>query len=144
MSESKQTKTAPIPTALTVHQQSGVLEISYEDGAAFRLPFELLRVYSPSADVKGHEPGQETLQTGKRKVTVMAVDQVGNYAVQPRFSDGHDTGIFTWEYLYWLGEHQSDLWQDYLVRLTAAGFTPESGRDAPMPERGASTSGCSS
>ena len=91
---------APTPEEITVHSQSRVLEVRFSDGASFRIPFELMRVYSPSAEVQGHGPGQETLQTGKREVELEALDPVGNYAVQPRFSDGHDTGIFSWDYLY--------------------------------------------
>lgn len=123
----------PTPTALTVHTQSRLLEIAFADGAAFSLPFELLRVYSPSAEVRGHGPGQEVLQTGKKGVLMTALEPVGNYAVQPHFSDGHNTGIYTWDYLYWLGSNQASLWDDYLQRLHAAGFAGDSGRDAPMP-----------
>ena len=119
------------PTALTVHQQSRQLEVSFDDGSTFRIPFELLRVYSPSAEVQGHGPGQEVLQTGKRHVEITGVEAVGHYAVQPTFSDGHDSGIFTWEYLYFLGSQQDKLWQDYEARLQAAGAE----RDAPMPEK---------
>ena len=97
---------APTPQALTVHSQSRVLEVTFSDGAHFRMPFELMRVYSPSAEVQGHGPGQEVLQTGKRDVQLDALDPVGNYAVQPRFSDGHDSGIFSWDYLYFLGAEQ--------------------------------------
>ena len=97
---------APTPEEITVHSQSRVLEVRFSDGASFRIPFELMRVYSPSAEVQGHGPGQETLQTGKREVELEALDPVGNYAVQPRFSDGHDTGIFSWDYLYLLGSQQ--------------------------------------
>ncbi len=122
----------PAPTSLTVHRQSKVLEIAFADGQAFRLPFELMRVYSPSAEVQGHGPGQETLQTGKRDVDVVALEPVGHYAVKPVFSDGHDTGIFTWAYLYELGAGQVRLWADYEARLQAAGV----GRDDPMPVRG--------
>ncbi|MEK9777271.1 MAG: DUF971 domain-containing protein [Quisquiliibacterium sp.] len=111
----------PVPTRIVVHQQSRVLEIEYSDGSVFKLPFELMRVYSPSAEVRGHGPGQEVLQTGKRDIGIDSVDAVGNYAIQPRFSDGHDTGIFSWEYLYWLGEGQDKLWADYLARLKQAG-----------------------
>lgn len=135
MAESK-TKTA-VPTALTVHKQSRVLEIAF-DNENFSLPFEYLRVYSPSAEVRGHGPGQETLQTGKRDVLITAVEPVGNYAVQLHFSDEHNTGIYSWDYLYWLGANQSELWEDYLKRLEAGGFTRESGRDAPMAKQGAS------
>jgi DUF971 family protein len=121
-----------IPTSLTVHNQSRVLEIAFESGEVYSLPFEYLRVYSPSAEVKGHGAGQEVLQTGKREVLLTALDPVGHYAVQPHFSDGHNTGIYTWDYLYWLGANQARLWEDYLQRLEAAGHTRESGRDTPM------------
>lgn len=131
MAGSKQSKQAtPNPTALTVHKQSRVLEVTFDDGAAFSLPFELLRVYSPSAEVRGHGQGQEVLQLGKRNVLLTALEPVGNYAVQPHFSDSHNTGIYTWDYLYWLGKNQAQLWEDYLCRLEAAGFTRETGRDA--------------
>ena len=112
---------APIPTALTVHAQSRRLEVSFSDGAAFSIPFELLRVYSPSAEVQGHGPGQEVLQTGKQNVLVTDLSLVGNYAVKPVFDDGHDTGLFTWQYLYKLGAEQNQLWADYEKRLLAAG-----------------------
>ena len=118
----------PQPTDLTLHQASRVLEIAFDDGASFRIPFELMRVYSPSAEVMGHGPGQETLQTGKRDVVVDRIELVGHYAVQPTFNDGHDSGIFTWEYLYRLGAEQQSLWQRYLDRLAEAGLD----RDAPM------------
>lgn len=119
---------APTPQDLTVHGKSRVLEIAFSDGQRFRIPFELMRVYSPSAEVQGHGPGQEVLQTGKREVELAALEPVGNYAVQPRFSDGHDSGIFSWDYLYFLGSQQDQLWADYEARLKAAGV----GRDAPM------------
>lgn len=135
-------KSTPNPTALTVHKQSRMLEIAFDDGANFSLPFELLRVYSPSAEVKGHGPGQEVLQTGKRNVVLTALEPVGHYAVQPHFSDSHNTGIYSWNYLYWLGANQSTLWEDYLKRLEAAGFTRESGRDAAAPEAGGDDHGC--
>jgi DUF971 family protein len=122
------TKDTPTPTALTVHQQSRLLEVDFSDGARFRIPFELLRVYSPSAEVQGHGPGQETLQTGKRNVGIEAVEPVGHYGIKPVFSDGHASGIFSWEYLYRLGAEQDKLWQDYLARLAEAGLD----RDAPM------------
>jgi len=120
---------APTPQSITVHSQSKVLEVSFSDGAEFRIPFELMRVYSPSAEVAGHGPGQEVLQTGKRDVELAGLEPVGNYAVQPAFSDGHDTGIFSWDYLYFLGSQQDQLWADYTARLVAAGVD----RDAPMP-----------
>ena len=124
---------APTPQAMTVHSQSRVLEISFSDGAEFRIPFELMRVYSPSAEVQGHGPGQEVLQSGKREVDLSGLEPVGNYAVQPTFSDGHSSGIFSWDYLYFLGSQQDKLWTDYTARLAAAGVE----RDAPMPEKAA-------
>nr|WP_257646162.1 DUF971 domain-containing protein [Ottowia beijingensis] len=113
---------------MTVHAKSRVLELAWPDGAHFSIPFELLRIYSPSAEVQGHGPGQEVLQTGKREVGITAIAPVGNYAVQPTFSDGHDSGIFTWDYLYHLGAQQQQLWQQYEERLAAAGVD----RDALM------------
>ena len=122
------TPTTPLPTAITVHERSRVLEVGYADGQVFRIPFELMRVYSPSAEVQGHGPGQEVLQTGKREVGLSALEPVGNYAVQPHFSDGHESGIFSWDYLYFLGSQQDELWAKYEQRLRAAGID----RDAPM------------
>jgi DUF971 family protein len=119
---------APTPTAVTVHQASRVLEVGFDDGRTFRIPFELMRVYSPSAEVQGHGPGQEVLQTGKRDVVITEIVPVGHYAVQPRFSDGHDSGIFSWEYLYHLGVDEAELWRRYEERLAEAGQS----RDAPM------------
>jgi DUF971 family protein len=110
-----------VPTEIRLHQKSRVLEIEYAGGRRFRLPFEFLRVYSPSAEVRGHGPGQEVLQTGKREVEIRALEPVGSYAVQPVFSDGHATGIYSWEYLYDLGERQEELWKEYLEKLGAAG-----------------------
>jgi DUF971 family protein len=127
----------PTPTALTVHGQSRVLEIAFSDGAQFRIPFELMRIYSPSAEVQGHGPGQEVLQTGKRGVELESLEPVGNYAVQPRFSDGHDTGIFSWDYLYYLGAKQEQLWAEYERRLAEAGTE----RDAPMAAKAAPSCG---
>jgi DUF971 family protein len=114
---------APVPTGIILHQRSRILEISFADGKAFRLPYEFLRVYSPSAEVRGHGPGQEVLQTGKQSVDIRSVEPVGSYAVQPTFSDGHATGIYSWEYLYHLGEHQEKMWKEYLAKLQAAGGT---------------------
>ncbi len=113
--------TTPNPTALTLHQQSRQLEIGFDNGEQFFIPFELMRVYSPSAEVQGHGPGQEVLQTGKRAVSIDALEPVGHYAVQPRFSDGHDTGIFSWALLYQLGSQHEELLARYLARLEAAG-----------------------
>jgi DUF971 family protein len=113
-------KTTPIPTRIVAHQQSRKLEIEFNDGALFELPYELLRVQSPSAEVRGHGPGQEVLQVGKRMVGLKSLDPVGNYAVQPHFSDGHNTGIYSWDYLYELGRDQSTVWQKYLDKLEDA------------------------
>ena len=110
-----------VPTGITLHQKSRVLEIAFSDGREFRLPYEYLRVYSPSAEVRGHGPGQEVLQTGKRQVEIRSLEPVGSYAVQPMFSDGHTTGIYSWDYLYELGENQDRLWAEYLSKLEAAG-----------------------
>ena len=117
-----------IPSSIVVHQQSKVLELGYPDGNNFRLPFEFLRVVSPSAEVRGHGPGQETLQTGKRHVGILSLEPVGHYAVKPSFSDGHDSGLYSWEYLYELCTNHEKLWQEYLNKLAAAGLD----RDAPM------------
>jgi DUF971 family protein len=127
----------PQPTAITVHGRSRVLEVGFATGETFRIPFELMRVYSPSAEVQGHGPGQEVLQTGKRAVELTALEPVGNYAVQPHFSDGHDSGIFSWDYLYHLGSQQDALWKDYERRLVAAGL------DRDAPQGNARTTGCS-
>ena len=136
------------PTELTVHNLSKVLDIAFDDGAKFSIPFELLRVYSPSAEVMGHGPGQEVLQTGKRDVGIAGVEPVGNYAVQPTFSDGHNTGIFTWDYLYKLGNEQDALWATYMDRLHASGFDGDSGRDSGISLTGPSAArqggGCGS
>ena len=131
------TPNAPQPTAITVHGLSRVLEVGFDDGKTFRIPFELMRVYSPSAEVQGHGPGQEVLQTGKREVELTALEPVGNYAVQPRFSDGHESGLFSWDYLYFLGSQQDDLWKQYEERLAKKGAS----RDAPMAAAAASSCG---
>jgi DUF971 family protein len=114
-------KSTPVPTEVKLHQASRVLEIAFADGRSFKLSYEFLRVYSPSAEVRGHGPGQETLQTGKRDVTIKEVEPVGHYAIRPTFSDGHDTGIYSWEYLRELGEDQDELWLRYLDRMDKAG-----------------------
>jgi DUF971 family protein len=113
------------PIEIKLHQKSRLMEVAFSDGRSFRLPYELLRVYSPSAEVRGHGPGQEVLQTGKRAVEIRSLEPVGSYAVQPTFSDGHSTGIFSWDYLYELGENQEKLWAQYLVRLEQAGASRE-------------------
>lgn len=109
------------PTDITVHTQSRVLEIAFDDGQQFRLPFEFLRVFSPSAEVRGHGSGQEILQAGKRQVSISALQPVGHYAIQPQFSDGHNSGLYTWDYLYELGQTQAQRWAHYLEQLEQAG-----------------------
>jgi DUF971 family protein len=121
----------PIPREIKLHQASRVLEVTFADGQAFRLPCEFLRVHSPSAEVRGHGPGQEVLQVGKKDVGIDAIEPVGTYAVKLVFSDGHDTGLYTWEYLYELGKDQERLWQAYLERLRQAGAS----RDGVVPVR---------
>ena len=122
------TPTTPQAVDIVLHSKSKVLEIAFSDGQCFRIPFELMRVYSPSAEVQGHGPGQEVLQTGKREVTIVALEPVGHYGVQPQFSDGHNSGIFSWDYLHGLGLREAELWLEYDLRLKAAGVD----RDAPM------------
>jgi DUF971 family protein len=126
------------PTELILHARSRQLEIAFADGQRFRIAYELMRVCSPSAEVQGHGPGQEVLQTGKREVDIEAIEPVGHYAVKPRFSDGHDSGLFSWTYLSALGRDQDRLWAQYLQRLEQAGLD----RDAPM--RSAAGPGCAS
>jgi DUF971 family protein len=116
---------APTPTGITLHQKSRVLEIAFSDGMRFELPFEFLRVHSPSAEVRGHGPGQEVLQTGKKDVDILSLEPVGSYAVQPHFSDGHATGIYSWDYLYEIGSNRESMWRAYLERLKAAGAKRE-------------------
>lgn len=125
----------PLPTAITVHQATRTLELGYGE-QSYRLPFEFLRVLSPSAEVRGHGPGQEVLQTGKRNIEIKAIEPVGHYAIRPLFSDGHDSGIYSWDLLHSMCLHQQTLWEDYLRKLEAAGHTRESGRDAPMLKAG--------
>ena len=121
MSASQAPGQSPVPTEIKLHQKSRLMEITFADGRSFKLPYELLRVYSPSAEVRGHGPGQEVLQVGKRQVDITTLEPIGSYAVQPAFSDGHSTGIYSWDYLYELGERQETLWTEYLERLRAAG-----------------------
>jgi DUF971 family protein len=125
------TRSTPLPTEITLHQASRLLEVAFDDGRRFRLPFEFLRVYSPSAEVRGHGPGQEVLQTGKRGVDIVGIEPVGHYALRPAFSDGHETGIFSWDYLYELGVNQDDLWREYEERLAAAGASRDVATPAP-------------
>lgn len=112
----------PRPTEINLHQKSRILELAFDDGSRFSLPCEYLRVYSPSAEVRGHGPGQEVLQVGKENVNITQIEPVGVYAVQLHFDDGHNTGIYSWETLYNLGLHQDKLWQEYLERLEQAGY----------------------
>jgi DUF971 family protein len=126
----------PTPTQITLHRASRVLEVSYSDGRVFRLPCEYLRVYSPSAEVRGHGPGQEVLQAGKRDVAIEAIEPVGTYAVRLVFSDGHDTGLYSWDYLYELGRDQDRLWQAYLERLRQAGASRASADGASGAKTG--------
>ena len=118
-------KGVPPPTEIKLHQKSRVLEIAFADGATFRLPCEFLRVYSPSAEVRGHGPGQEVLQTGKKDVEILRIEPVGQYAVQLHFSDGHSTGIYSWDLLYDYGARQDEMWQSYLKRMKDAGASRE-------------------
>jgi DUF971 family protein len=132
-------KNTPIPTEIKLHQKSRLMEISFSDGRHFSLSYEFLRVYSPSAEVRGHGPGQEVLQVGKKDVEIKHIEPVGSYAVQPVFSDGHDTGIYSWDYLYRLGENQEQLWGEYLQRMEAAGASREAG---PVPVQSGPQAGC--
>jgi DUF971 family protein len=118
-------KGLPQPTEIKLHQQSRILEISYSDGRTFRLSCEFLRVYSPSAEVRGHGPGQEVLQVGKKNVAITKIEPVGSYAIQLTFSDGHDTGIYSWDLLHDYGLHQEEMWQHYLKRMQEAGASRE-------------------
>jgi DUF971 family protein len=125
---------APRPVEIKLRQKSRLMEIAFSDGSQFELSYELLRVYSPSAEVRGHGHGQEVLQAGKRDVEITSLEPSGSYAVQPTFSDGHDTGIYSWEYLYWLGENRERLWREYLERLEQAGASRDPG-SAPFEQR---------
>ena len=124
-------KNTPTPTEIKLHQQSRVLEITYADGKTFNLPCEFLRVHSPSAEVRGHGPGQEVLQVGKQEVSISRIEPVGTYAVQLYFSDGHDTGIYSWDMLYDYGARQQEMWEIYLHRLAAAGASRENKSPGP-------------
>ena len=124
----------PQPTEIKLRQKSRLMELVFSDGTQFELSYELLRVYSPSAEVRGHGPGQEVLQVGKRDVDISTLEPVGSYAVQPTFSDGHSTGIYSWDYLYWLGKNRDTLWPQYLKRMEEAGASREPG-SAPFEQR---------
>jgi DUF971 family protein len=125
---------SPRPVEIKLRQKSRLMEISFSDGSQFELSYELLRVYSPSAEVRGHGPGQEVLQAGKRDVEILSLEPSGSYAIQPKFSDGHDTGIYSWDYLYWLGKNREKLWQEYLESLEKAGASRAPG-PAPFEPR---------
>lgn len=133
-------KTTPIPTGITLHSKSRILELAFGDERKFSLSFEFLRVYSPSAEVRGHGAGQEVLQVGKRDVTITGLEPVGNYAIRPTFSDGHDSGLYSWDYLYMLCECQEEMWHEYLERLSQAGAS----RDPALAPRPAPKGGCAS
>ena len=122
--------TTPQPTEIKLHQKSRRMEIVFSDGSQFELSYELLRVYSPSAEVRGHGPGQEVLQVGKRDVEILTLEPSGSYAVQPTFSDGHSTGIYSWDYLFWLGPNREKLWREYLQRLESGRGEPRAGARA--------------
>jgi len=124
----------PRPTEIKLRQKSRLMELVFSDGSQFELSYELLRVYSPSAEVRGHGPGQEVLQVGKGDVDISSLEPSGSYAVQPTFSDGHSTGIYSWDYLYWLGKNRDTLWREYLERLEQAGASREPG-PAPFEQR---------
>ncbi len=119
------------PTEIKLHQQSCTLEIAFDDGARFNMPYEYLRVETPSAEARGHGPGQETLQTGKRNVKLLNVEPVGTYALKLIFDDGHDSGLYTWEYLYELGKNQDAIWAEYLKKLEAAGESRDFSKEKP-------------
>lgn len=128
----------PAPTEIKLHQKSRVFEITFDSGERFELPYEYLRVFTPSAEARGHGPGQEVLQVGKRDVTIERIEPVGNYAIKPVFSDGHDSGLYSWDMLYNLGRHRDELWQTYLDRLLAEGKSrdPADNPPAPTPIKG--------
>ena len=124
-----------------MHRKSRVLELSFDDGNRFSLPFEFLRVYSPSAEVRGHGPGQEVLQLGKQDVYITNIEPVGNYAIKPTFSDGHDSGLYSWDYLYMLGSRHEALWEEYLARLEAEGGSRDPSLvPPPAPKTGSACS----
>ena len=133
-------KKSPIPTEIKLHQKSREMELSFNDNCHFRISYEFLRVYSPSAEVRGHGPGQEVLQTGKRSVEITALEPVGNYAVKPTFSDGHDSGIYSWDMLYHFGKDFDSMWANYLARLEAAGEDRDVDHTSLPPKSGG---GCS-
>lgn len=132
-------KDTPIPTDIRLHQQSRILELIYESGERFELSYEFLRVFTPSAEARGHGPGQETLQTGKRDIGIERLEAVGTYALRPVFSDGHDSGIYSWDLLYNLGLHRDELWQEYLKQIEAHGLSRDVDTTSQKP---AAKGGC--
>jgi len=133
---------APPPSEIKLHQKSRLLEVIFPDGKNFQLSFEMLRVFSPSAEVRGHGIGQETLQVGKINVDIAGLDPVGMYAIKPTFSDGHDSGLYTWGYLYWLGDNKDQLWADYLTALEQAGESREPAAASSTQSTTPKASGC--
>lgn len=125
----------PIPTEIKLHQKSRILELAFENGARYELSYEFLRVFTPSAEARGHAPGQETLQVGKRDVEILGIEPVGNYAIKPVFSDGHDSGLFSWDMLHTLCIHRDELWQAYLDRLAEAGASRDPAECLPPPPK---------
>ena len=123
----------PIPTEIKLHQKSRILELAFENGERYELSYEFLRVFTPSAEARGHAPGQETLQVGKRDVEILGIEPVGNYAIKPVFSDGHDSGLFSWDMLHTLCIHRDELWQAYLDRLAEAGASRDPAECPELP-----------
>lgn len=134
-------ETTKIPTEIKLHQKSHILEVSFPGGERFELPYEFLRVFTPSAEARGHGPGQEVLQVGKRDIGIDRIEAVGNYAIRPVFSDGHDSGLYSWDVLYNLGANREQLWQAYLERLRTAGASREPTECSVAPIR--TPGGCS-
>ncbi len=128
-------KETPYPNEIKLHRKSRLLEISFSDGKVFRFPCEFLRVFSPSAEVRGHSPGQEVLQTGKKEVNINHIEPVGNYAIQLNFSDGHNTGLYSWDLLYDYGMHQDEMWQRYLDRMEKAGASRDPAARSREPDQ---------
>ena len=126
-------KDDPVPTEIKLHQRSRLMEVAFDDGRRFELSYEFLRVFSPSAEVRGHGVGQEVLQLGKRDVTIERVEPVGNYAIRPVFSDGHESGLYSWDILHGLGSHRDELWQAYLDQLAAAGASRDPAECPELP-----------
>lgn len=133
-------KETPIPTDIRLHQQSRILELVYESGERYELPYEFLRVFTPSAEARGHGPGQEVLQTGKRDVGIERIEAVGTYALRPVFTDGHDSGLYSWDLLYNLGRHRDELWQEYLKQIEARGLSRDIDTTSKKPA--ATKGGC--